>query len=134
VPAAAFAHVLARLIDGGPGPSTTAVTAGILTSPLLASPLPSGYAALLFRSASEARVQRPRRWLTADQHDALETLRRAGADDLHADYFASELKSAFRRLARQLHPDRHPQADAQTRARLADAFRQVRDAYCALPR
>jgi hypothetical protein len=127
VPAALFAHVLDRLIDGGPGPSTTAVTAGILTS------LPSGYAASLFRAGPEARVERPRRWLTADQHDALETLRRAGAGDLGADYFGAELKSAFRRLARQLHPDRHPHADASTRARLADAFRQVRDAYCALP-
>jgi hypothetical protein len=44
-----------------------------------------------------------------------------------------ELKSAFRRLARQLHPDRHPGADGETRARLAAAFHQVREAYLALP-
>ena len=60
-------------------------------------------------------------------------LRLAGALDLRPDYFASELKSAFRRLARQLHPDRHPGADGETRARLAAAFHQVREAYLALP-
>jgi len=60
-------------------------------------------------------------------------LRLAGAHDLHPDYFASELKSAFRRLARQLHPDRHPGADGEMQARLAAAFQQVREAYLALP-
>lgn len=121
------------MIDSGPGPSTTVAAAGILTMPLLAAPLGRGHAASLFRGAPPPCVERPRRRLTAVQHDALETLRRAGAHDLQSDYLASELKSAFRRLARQFHPDRHPAANAETHARLAAAFRQVRDAYRALP-
>ena len=133
MPAAQFAHVLDRLIGLGPGPSSTAVTAGILTTPLLAAPLAHGNPASLCRTAPQPRRERPRRRLTAFQQDALVVLRLAGAQDLHPDYFASELKSAFRRLARQLHPDRHPGADGETRARLAAAFHQVREAYLALP-
>ena len=133
VPAVYFAHVLDRLIDGGPGPSTTAATAGILTKPLLAAPMGRANGAFFFRGMPPPPVEHPRRRLTAAQYDALETLRRAGAKDLRADYLVAELKSAFRRLARQFHPDRHPTADAETRARLTNAFRQVRDAYRALP-
>ena len=133
VPAAQFAHVLDRLIDGTPGPSTAAVPTGILTAPLVAAPLSCGYAAWLFRDAPLPPVERPIRRLTFVQQEAFETLRRAGAADLRPDYFASELKSAFRQLARQLHPDRHPGAGAETRARLATAFHQVREAYRALP-
>jgi len=132
VPAAQFAHVLDRLIGHGPGPSSTVDAAGILTTPLLAAPLAHGYAASLFRTAPQPRLERPRRRLSAGQQDALDILRHAGAYDLRSDYFASELKAAFRRLARQLHPDRHPGADGATRARLASAFHQVREAYRAL--
>ena len=133
MPAVYFADVLDRLIDGGPGPSTTAATAGILTMPLPAAPMGRARAAVFFRNVPPPPVERPRRRLTAAQYDALETLRRAGAKDLRSDYLASELKSAFRRLARQLHPDSHPTADAETRARLASAFHRVREAYRALP-
>jgi hypothetical protein len=133
VPAAHFAHVLDRLIGGGSGPSSTAVTAGILTSPLMSAPMSPGIPAWLLRGVAEPRPERSRRLLTPLQQEALETLRRAGAPDLRPDYFSSELKSAFRRLARQLHPDRHPGADAEARARLSAAFRDVRDAYRALP-
>lgn len=131
MPAAAFAHVLDRLIDGA-GPSSTAVTAGILTSPLVAAPFAGRHSSMLPRTTPVIAPVRPRRRLTSAQARALELLRRAGAD-LHPDYFASELKSAFRRLARQLHPDRHPQADAAARAALSAAFREVREAYGALP-
>lgn len=133
MPAVYFAHVLDRLIDSGPGPSTTAATAGILTMPLPAAPMGRAHAAFFFRDVPPPPVQRPRRRLTSVQYDALETLRRAGEKDLRPDYLASELKSAFRRLARQLHPDSHPKADAETRARLASAFHLVREAYRALP-
>jgi len=133
VPAAQFADVLDHLIDGAPGPFTAAAATGILTAPLVAAPMSYGYAAWLFREAPLPPVERPIRRLTFEQQEAFETLRRAGAADLRPDYFASELKSAFRRLARQLHPDRHPGAGAEMRARLATAFQQVREAYRALP-
>lgn len=133
MPAAAFAHVLDRLVDRGPGLSTTAMAAGILTTPLVAVPLALGHPAWVFKGLPKAGVARPRRRLTAREQDALDRLCRAGAHDLRADYTASELKSAFRRLARQLHPDRHPGADAETRTRLSAAFREMREAYRALP-
>ena len=133
MPAVYFAHVLDRLIDGGPGPSTTATTAGILTMPLAAAPMGRAHAAFVFRGIPPRPVERPRRRLTAAQYDAIETLRRAGAKDLRSDYLTSELKSAFRRLARQFHPDSHPTADAEAMARLASTFHQVREAYRALP-
>jgi len=40
-----------------------------------------------------------------------------------------EVKQAFRRLARTLHPDTHPRADAATRRRLEQRFAEVSDAY-----
>ena len=71
---------------------------------------------------------RPTRSLTARQRRALDLLRDAGAD-LHDDYLASELKSAFRRLAQRLHPDMHPRASIDERAELSARFRGVREAY-----
>lgn len=66
--------------------------------------------------------------MTAGQRHALETLRRNGAR-LADDFVASELKSAFRELARGLHPDMHPHASDEERQWLEAAFRETRDAY-----
>jgi hypothetical protein len=71
---------------------------------------------------------RPRRQLSAEQRNALECLRLAGAH-LVDDFLISELKAAFRMLARALHPDMHPGAGDFERHRLATQFANVRGAY-----
>lgn len=129
MPAASFAHVLDRLIDARAGSSSTASTAGILTAPLLGAPHQPAYTVHIFRSAEPP--PRRRRRLTARQRAALETLRRHGAS-IDDAYERAELKSAFRELARGLHPDMHPHASAEDREWLAGAFREARDAYAAL--
>ena len=126
MPAASFAHVLDRLIDAGPRPSSTATTAGICTSPLLS--LAFDFGASCGLRGTGARARRPRRSLTPSQETALGTLRRAGAP-LADDFDDAELKAAFRRLARQWHPDMHPEAGLDRRTALAVQFAEVREAY-----
>lgn len=127
MPAASFAHVLDRLIDAGPGSSSTATTAGIRTAPLSGTPryghVQPHWPAL--------RAPRARRALTPQQQAALDTLRRHGAR-LSDDFDRPELKSAFRELARGLHPDMHPHASGDERRWLASAFRDAREAYLTL--
>ena len=55
-----------------------------------------------------------------------EALRRLG---LSPSASQLEIKQAFRRLARTLHPDTHPRADAPTRRRLEQRFAEVAGAY-----
>ena len=119
--------MLDRLLDAGPGLSSTAATAGILTTPLWGHPGAPPVRPLM----RDMRVSRPRRVLTPVQCAALDTLRRSGAR-LADDFDRAELKSAFRELARGLHPDMHPQASAAERGWLAAAFNDAREAYLAL--
>jgi hypothetical protein len=42
---------------------------------------------------------------------------------------AEEIRRAFRRLARELHPDRHPEATAEERRALSVRFAEVSEAY-----
>jgi len=123
VPAASFAHVLDRLIDAVPRPPSTVTNAGILTAPLLFvdfTPAP--------RVAPKPRAPRPRRQLNTLQQIAVEVFGRAGGA-LTDDFTDAELKSTFRRLARELHPDMHPDASIDRRTKLAVRFAEVRDAY-----
>jgi hypothetical protein len=120
--------VLDRLIGAGPGPSVEA-TAGIRTSPLVGVVHRLPYVSAVLHAFPPPRRVRPGRRLDARHRAALRTLRRAGASDLPDDFLVPELKSAFRRLARDLHPDMHPDSSPDARARLAAAFHQVREAY-----
>ncbi len=48
---------------------------------------------------------------------------------LDSDFTEVELRSAFRALAREYHPDRHPDSSQQQRERLSALFRRLRQAY-----
>ena len=72
--------------------------------------------------------RRPRRVLTADERRALEQFVTFGAR-LTADFTDGELRSAFRTLARQFHPDRHPGSNPFEQARLSQTFAAICDAY-----
>jgi hypothetical protein len=134
VPAASFAHVLDQLIEAGRGSSSTTRTAGIETAPLLSAPYASRWPrAFAFRTTPAPPGRRPSRVHGAAPRAALATLRRAGAD-LPDDFLISELKSAFRRAARRLHPDAHPDAEASVHRRLGEGFAEVREAYLVLLR
>ncbi len=66
--------------------------------------------------------------LTPEQHEALSMLRELGAL-LGNDFDGSQLKSAFRRLALVLHPDRHPDAGPRDREQLSARFAVLCRAY-----
>jgi hypothetical protein len=73
-----------------------------------------------------------RRRLAPAEQQALESLRALGAGSLDEQFTDAELKSAFRSLARRLHPDRHPGSSDAERARLSRDFASACDAYRAL--
>lgn len=72
------------------------------------------------------RLRDPR--LSPAQRDALTALRRLGAA-IADEFDASQLKAAFRRLALELHPDRHPGADLGRREWLGTRFAVLCEAY-----
>lgn len=61
--------------------------------------------------------------LSALRHRALETL------GLPPNAEMTRVRQAFRTLALQLHPDRHPHADETERSRLAQEFARLTQAY-----
>ncbi|HEY8535386.1 MAG TPA: DnaJ domain-containing protein [Vicinamibacterales bacterium] len=127
MPAVTFADVLDRLVDGGATRSSSTVhrAAGIFTFPLAGAPLSRPRARFPFTAPPPPR--RPTRRLTPGQREALDLLRRTGNPDLPEDFTTAELKTAFRRAARRVHPDRHP--DPAAHEALALEFCRVRQAY-----
>lgn len=73
----------------------------------------------------------PMRSLTPDQQRAVLEMAALGAQ-LRPDFTAAELRRAFRRLARQYHPDRYPDADATGQQRLSQIFADLTDHYRSL--
>jgi hypothetical protein len=68
----------------------------------------------------------PPRVLSTAQRRALDSMVALGAT-LDANFTARELRSAFRTLARQYHPDRHPSSSNAEKARLAHVFAELND-------
>ena len=93
--------------------------------PGLTSPVHSSASA---RRWQAPKRQRPRRTLMPHEQRALDYLVGLGAR-LDSDFTEGELRSAFRALAREYHPDRHPDSSQQQRERLSALFRRLRQAY-----
>ena len=88
---------------------------------------------LVHPSANGRRWQAPqrprvRRTLMPHEQRALDYLVGLGAS-LDSDFTDAELRSAFRALAREYHPDRHPDSSQQQREHLSALFRRLRQAY-----
>jgi len=66
--------------------------------------------------------------LTADEQRALGVLNDLGAD-LTATPSSSDLRRAYRRLARRYHPDRHPGSSHAEQVRLSRLFAELTDGY-----
>jgi hypothetical protein len=68
----------------------------------------------------------PSRRLTSREQRALDALVRLGAN-LRPDFTAPELRTTFRRLARQYHPDGHPASSDAEKTRLSRLFADLND-------
>jgi hypothetical protein len=79
-------------------------------------------------AAWSAPAPRVSRRLTPAQRAALDDMVRLGAS-LTPDFTDAELRSAFRALARQHHPDRFPTASELEKARHARQFTRLHAAY-----
>jgi hypothetical protein len=75
-----------------------------------------------------ARIPRRIRILSPRQETALGAFVRLGAR-IGRNFTETELRSAFRMLAREYHPDRHPHSSDEEKSRLSAAFSQLTDAY-----
>jgi hypothetical protein len=66
--------------------------------------------------------------LTPEQRNAMEEMVALGAH-IRPDFTAPELRRAFRRLARQYHPDRHPATSPEEQAHLSQIFADLTEHY-----
>ena len=137
-PEAAFVEVLEHFVNrSGSGEPAAARRwhPGIATRPLLwleatavgprrgAPPLDSAGR----RSPLIEAPRRPRTFSPLER-EAFGRLRAFGAR-LDPGFTLTELRSAFRSLARSFHPDHHPAMSASEKARLSATFREVRRDY-----
>ena len=74
------------------------------------------------------RLSSASRRLTMTQQRSLDAFNQLGAS-VGVDFSSSDLRSAFRLLARRYHPDRHPGATEPDRRRLSQQFTIVRRSY-----
>jgi hypothetical protein len=107
---------------------------GFTAGPARPAPLSGASTRTPVYGAGLGAQSRSSRRLSLGEHLALEALRTLGADSLSPDFTDAELKSAFRRLARRFHPDRHPGSSDGERAQLARSFAAACDAYRTLTR
>ena len=138
--ATSFGDALDTALGARP-PSPRPSGAGILTAGLFALPFsPRWRGVSAFRAAAGPIVSIPgptapaptrSQPRTSTEHEAFRLFQDAGAA-LAPAFTANELKRAFRRLARDLHPDRHPATSEVERNRLGAAFAAVRDNYLRL--
>jgi hypothetical protein len=75
-----------------------------------------------------ARRARPSATLTAAEQRAFAALNDLGAD-LDDAMSSADLRRAFRRLAREHHPDRHPDSSDDEKVRLSRLFAALTDHY-----
>jgi hypothetical protein len=139
-----FAEVLDEAIGGGAGPAVAGRGAAAAThqpmNPFVSFALPTmaGARAAFARAtaalgeglaaSATVRTRRRARTLTPPQRCALDLLCEAGAN-LSPDFTADELRGEYRLLARRMHPDRHPDANAFQRALLSRRFAEVAEGY-----
>lgn len=127
-------------------PQTWAVDGRRRTRPgvFTVSPIPAGAcapAAALARGCTRTeecaggtgRAARPARRLSSIERVALLEMNELGAG-LDERFTAADLRSAFRRLARRYHPDRHSTCTEAQKTDLSRVFARLRDAYIALAR
>jgi hypothetical protein len=118
LPSGATAHVSTGVQSSASAPREER-TRSAASAPKVAAPL----------FARPAVVPGPaRRKLTSVQQRSLDAFVDAGAS-IGPDFSADEVRSAYRRLALRLHPDRHPLASDGEKASLARQFAAITTDY-----
>lgn len=135
-----FADVLDAALHAGVEPAAvrraswgfTAPPLGPLRFAFAAVPPPRPHARAAYELAAATAGSfprsRPALTLTTPQQQALDGLNALGGR-LPAEFTASDLRAAYRRLAHRLHPDRHRASSAIEAAHLAREFAEATGHY-----